>query len=331
MSDSCSSITAVHPDIIQTHILTKLDGPTLVSASSVSTQLHTLCSEENLWKTICNSNWPSTTDSRIQQIISKFPSAYRSFYSDSYPTIRISVRPKENSPELESTKNQTGGELISAIDIHYGTEIIYSKVIFTDTSKSWFLSSPLRIDLLDSKEIVPTPAKFDGDEKTCMARMEKNMRLSWILIDPVKNRAVNLSSLTPVEVRRHWLTGEIQVRYTTVMAAGIGGGFVKCGVDVTCGGKGGGDLHVREISMQVEDLEGKVLSGKESMGILLDAMEGKRVNGKIDENIKMYQMFSEMRVIWRERRQKRERRLDMVCIASGVTIFMAFWMFIFFR
>ncbi|KAL3518586.1 hypothetical protein ACH5RR_021175 [Cinchona calisaya] len=334
-----TAITAVHPDIIQTHILTRLDGPTLASTSCASSHLHTLCTEENLWKKICNSNWPSTAHAGVQDAVSRFPSGHRSFYSDSFPALhqhhhQPAARRRPKSKNNENNMFDTL-ELISAVDVHYGSELVYSKVIMTETVSGWFMCSPFRIDLLAPKEIVPAPVKFDGEEGKCMARVEENMRLSWIVIDPAKKRALNLSSLRPVEIRRHWLTGEIQVLYATAMAAGgassgVCGEFVNCKVVVTCGGKDGGDLQVREISMQVEDMEGKIINGKDSLVILHDAMEGKRRKREIGEEKMMHEMFLESRREWRLRKQNRERRLDMVCVAAGVSIFMAFWMFVLF-
>ncbi|KAL3530355.1 hypothetical protein ACH5RR_009677 [Cinchona calisaya] len=331
-----TAITAVHPDIIQTHILTRLDGPTLASTSCASSNLHSLCTEENLWKKICNTNWPSTANPCIQETVSKFPSGHRTFYSDSYPTLH-----NHHHHSRRQTCNGSLGviqpsELISAVDIHYGNELVYSKVVVTETLSSWFTCSPFRIDLLDrQEETVLMPVKFDGEEGKCMREVEENLRLSWIVIDPSRNRAVNLSSIRPVEVRRHWLTGEIQVCYATVMATGGGaaggGGFVNFKVVVTCGAKGGGDLQVMEVSVQAEDMEGKIIGGKDSLVILHEAMEGKRRKGVDGEGKKIYEMFLEIRREWRERKQNRERRLDMVCVSIGVGIFMAFLMFIFFR
>lgn len=331
-----TAISAVHPDIIQTHILTRLDGPTLASTSCASSHLHGLCTEENLWKTICNSSWPSTAHPCIQQAISSFPFGHRSFYSDSFPTLHHHhhhQQPAARRPKSSDSSLFHSSELISAVDIRYGNELVYSKVAVTETSTGWFMCSPFRVDLLDPKEIVPAPAKFDGEDAKVMAGVEENMRLSWIVIDTGKKRAVNLSSLRPVDVRRHWLTGEIQISYATMMAAGGGSGragrdFVICKVVVTCGGKEGGDLQVREISMQVEDMEGKIISGKDALVFLQEAMDGKRRKGEVGEEKRMYEVFLEMRSEWRERKQNRERRLDMLCIATGVSIFMAFWIFV---
>ncbi|CAI9105695.1 OLC1v1004678C1 [Oldenlandia corymbosa var. corymbosa] len=339
-----AGITEVHPDIIQTHILTRLDGPTLASASCASSRLHDLCIEENLWKRICNDNWPATADPSVQQIISTFPAGHRSFYSDSFPALPDPKRHPGQRRRPESSGEMIGKietrELVSAVDIHYGDQLLYSKVVTTEASSGWFMCSPFRIDLLDPKEIVPTSVKLDveGEEEKTMKSVEENMRLSWILIDPVKKRAVNMSSIRPVEVRRHWLTGEIQVRYSTVMACAANtagssaGGFVNCKIMVTCGaGKESGDLQVKEVSMQVEDMEGKIISGKDSLVILQEGMDGKRRKVEVGEEKRMYELFLESRREWRERKQSRERRLDMVCIATGVSIFMAFWIFVLFR
>ncbi|KAJ8552018.1 hypothetical protein K7X08_028461 [Anisodus acutangulus] len=403
------AITAVHPDIIQTLILTKLDGPTLISTSIASTQLQNICSDDNLWRNICYSYWPSTSHQLIQNTISTFPSGHRSFFSDSFPSINdqksnnnisrvipqvgsinnnknisseipqirfnnnnisniISQEGSNNNintittnnnifnviPHLVSKKdsmyadfnptltdnkvvsdrlsaqikakekkyNEARG-LISAVDIHFDGNLLYSKVLITETKSAWFMSSPFTIELLDHKEVVRTPVIFSGDNDICKSNLQKMMNLSWILIDPIKNRAVNISSLKPVSVRRHWLTGDMKVKYSTVIGAGEG--LVQCGIVVTCEGKEGGELHVREVNMQVEDMDGKVLNGKDSLVILEGVIEGGRKKRRENEIQENYENFLELKKKWRERKQKREKTLDLVCIASGITIFIAFW------
>ncbi|XP_055836123.1 F-box protein At2g27310 [Solanum dulcamara] len=325
-----TAITAVHPDIIQTLILTKLDGPTLISASFASSQLQNLCSDDNLWRKVCNSSWPSTSDPLIENAVATFPSGHRSFFSDSFP----SITHIEQKPSTGNNSNQRfpSPELISAVDIHFGGNLLYSKVLTTETESGWFMSSPFRIELLGRKEIVPTPVKFDGDDGNCRSELQEKMKLSWILIDPSKNRAVNISSLNPVSVRRHWLTRELKVRYSTVMGSGTGAGegLVQCGIVVTCEGKEGGELHVREVSMQIEDMDGKVLCGKDSLVILQEAIEGGRRKRKENEEKENYEIFLELKKKRMERKQKREKKLDMICIASGIIIFISFWSLIVF-
>ncbi|KAL0460808.1 UNVERIFIED_CONTAM: F-box protein [Sesamum latifolium] len=163
-----------------------------------------------------------------------------------------------------------------------------------------------------------------------MELAEDRIRVSWILIDPTKKRAVNVASLKAVEARRHWLTEDIQLRYATVMA-GDGGELVQCGVVMTCGGKEGGELQVREVSMQVEDMEGRILTGIDSLVILDEAMEGQRRKSDGESEKAIYERFLSMKVECRERKQRRERGVDMVCIAAGVSIFLAIWMIFFWR
>ncbi|KAK4358558.1 hypothetical protein RND71_020787 [Anisodus tanguticus] len=315
------AITAVHPDIIQTLILTKLDGPTLISTSIASTQLQNICSDDNLWRNICYSYWPSTSHQLIQNTISTFPSGHRSFFSDSFPSIN-DQKSNNNISKGEKKYNEARG-LISAVDIHFDGNLLYSKVLITETKSAWFMSSPFTIELLDHKEVVRTPVIFSGDNDICKSNLQKMVNLSWILIDPIKNRAVNISSLKPVSVRRHWLTGDMKVKYSTVIGAGEG--LVQCGIVVTCEGKEGGELHVREVNMQVEDMDGKVLNGKDSLVILEGVIEGGRKKRRENEIQENYENFLELKKKWRERKQKREKTLDLVCIASGITIFIAFW------
>lgn len=323
-----TAITAVHPEIIQTHILKRLDGATLAAAGSAGSQLRALCSEENLWREICNSAWPSTANPTARAAISAFPSAHRSFFSDAFPTIQY--QPSLTQASREQHHRSPSPELISAVDIFYGEKLIYSKVIVSETSSDWFYSSPFRIDLFNTKETVPTPVKFAGDEVTTVTHLEEHLRLSWILIDPSTKRAVNVSSLKPVNFRRHWLTGDFKIRFGTVVdGGGIEKELVQCSVVAMCEGKEGGELHVREVSMQVEDKDGKIMNGKDSMVILQDAMERKRKKREEGEEKERYKKFVEYKKKWREIKQRREKRLDMVCIGSGITILMAFFTLVF--
>ncbi|CAK9184691.1 unnamed protein product [Ilex paraguariensis] len=328
MAGNTTSITDVHPDIIRTHILTRLDGPTLASTSSASSHLHSLSSEDKLWREICNSTWPSTIDPLVRATISSFPSGHRSFFCDAFPAFRHLSRP--------SQPNRHPGpsilELISAIDVHYKNKLVFSQAHVTETVTGWFQFSPLRVDLLDYKETVQTPVKFSGDEETCRADLEEHMSLSWILIDPTNKRAVNLSSLRPVSVLHHWLTGDFQVRYATILAGDFNGDrseLLQCSVVVTCGGEEGGELQVKEVSMQVEDMDGKILNGKDSLVILQEAMESER--GKRGQERERYEEFLEMRRERRVKKQRRERRLDMVFTATAISIFLAFWSFVLLR
>lgn len=313
-------ITAIHPDIIRTHILNRLDGATLASTSCASSQFLALCGDDQLWRDLCNATWPSTTDPRVLRAISAFPplTAHRSFYSDSFPSTQ--------HQHLKEARLSETPELISAVDIYCDDQLIYSKVLETETISNWFLSFPFSLELLDPKEMVRTPLKFEGEDGVCTALAEENLRVSWILIDPNNKRAVNVASHKAVDSRLHWLNGDIQLRYSTVSAI-ANGELVQCAVVVTCGRKEGGELQVKEVKMQVEDLEGRTLSGRDSLKILQAAMEGPRRRIDCKREKEIYELFLRKKVQYREKEQRRETGLDMICVFIGLSIFFAIWIF----
>ncbi|MBA0578807.1 F-box protein At2g27310 [Gossypium raimondii] len=325
-------ISALHPDIFQSHILALLDGPSLASLACVSSQLHALSTHDILWFNICSSTWPSLNHPRLQQIISTFPSGHRSFFSDSFPF-----------PDLQPLKLDVNSctlptELIFAVDVYYQNQIIYSKVEELDTSSSWFLCSPFRVDLLDPKDSASTPVRYLGgsQDEAWLQHLEENLSLSWIVINPTRKKAVNVSSRRAVSVQRHWLTGDVQVRFGTVTAGDEGRGssreLVECGVVVTCCGKEGGEMHVREVCMVMEDMEGKGLNGKDSLVILEGVIEqGRRKGGEGNEGKGKFEEFQERKRERKEENQRKERVLDLVCITVGVVGFVSFWSAILFK
>lgn len=327
-------LTSIHPDVIRTHILTRLDGPALVAATSASSQLHSLSSSNDcLWRDVCIAAWPSVRDPRVAEAIATFPSGHRSFFSDSYPVLHHHKLRRRRSPPPPMAEC-----LISAVDVHYEGEAIFSKVHETETASGWFECSPFRVDLLDLKESVPTRIQKPGGtpDEAWLRHLEESLSLSWIVVDPARKRAANFSTRRPVSVQRHWLTGDVQVQYVTVVAGGPPGSaaeHVQCTATVTCGGTEGGGLHVREVSFQVEDMEGKSLSGKDSLAILGEAMEsGERKKAKrASEGKERFEEYKARKRERRERKQRAERALDLLCIVVGVTAFVGFWSFILFR
>ncbi|XVF46964.1 hypothetical protein PTKIN_Ptkin03bG0070700 [Pterospermum kingtungense] len=322
------TITTVHSDIIRSHILTRLDGPSLASLACASSQFHALSTEENLWHKVCSSTWPSVNHPRVREIISTFPFGHRSFFSDSFPLTDSKSKPLK----LDVNALTLPTELISTVDIYYQDKVVYSKVEEMETSSSWSLCSPFRVDLLDPKDSAPTPIKYFGGSKhdAWLQHLEENLSLSWIVIEPTRKRALNVSSRSAVSVRRHWLTGDVQVRFGTVMEGdgrrGSSREMVECKVVVTCGGKEGGEMHVREASMVMEDMEGRGLNGKDSLVILGGVMEcerRKKRNG--NEGKEKYEEFEERKRERKVKRERKERALDLVCITIGLASFITFW------
>lgn len=320
-----TTISAVHSDILLTHILTRLDGPTLASAGSASSELHTLSTQQNLWSDICHKTWPSTNDPRMFDIISSYPNGPRSFFSDSFPLLV----PQYQNSHLNYPSSTTS-ELISSVDIHYKNELIFSKVQSTETLTGWFRCSPFRIDLLDPKDVVPTLIQFN--KNTCQDLAE-NLKLSWIIVDSMGRKAANISSVGPVHVQQHWLTGEIELKFVTIMAAGVdnhGDKFVESEIIVTCGGSEGGDTHVREVSLKMQDMDGMNLCGKDSLVILQNGIvNGRRIKPKNGESKERYDEYLRMKKEREDRKLRREVRLDRMCmfVAFGVLICFIIYLF----
>ncbi|KAK2640800.1 hypothetical protein Ddye_022563 [Dipteronia dyeriana] len=327
-----TTISAVHADIIQTHILTRLDGHTLAACACASSQLQVLSSEDKLWQKICTATWPSINDPRVSHLISTFPAGHRSFFSYSFPILDHRQPSKHSSDKYSSSLILTT-ELISCVDIYYKDVLILSKTREMETVTGWFLCSPFRVDLLDPKESVSTPILHGGEEDdTWLKDLEENLSMSWILIDPERKRAVNLSSRRAVTVERHWLAGDVQARFSLIMGGDQRSGMelVKWEVVVTCGGEE--ELQVREVSLHVEDMEGRGLSGRDSLVILQEAVEkGKRKRGIVNEGKVRYLEFVERKRELKFMKLRREKVLDMACLALGITIFLSFWGFILFR
>lgn len=103
---------------------------------------------------------------------------------------------------------------------------------------------------------------------------------------------------------------------------------------VTCGGCEGerdGGVQVREVCLQVEDMDGMNLNGEESLGILKRVMEGGRMRRWGDEEErKRYLEYLKRKMERKEEKMRRELRLDTACLVVGLSIFAAFFGLIFY-
>ncbi|WJX79540.1 hypothetical protein P8452_62652 [Trifolium repens] len=313
-----AAISAIHPDIIQTHILTCLDGPSLASASTTCSQLYNLSSNKHLWNNICQSTWPSTNTTRVRHVISTFPNTSRSFFSDSFSTVTAHTLHHRHRPNLENTP-----EILSSVDLFHRKRLILSKLVETETVSGWFRCSPFRIDILDPKDSVETSMEYPRNDESCK-NLEEELTMSWIVIDPRGKRAMNVSSGKPVSVHRHWLTGDVQARFATVLHGGEKGSATEvalCSLLVTLGG----EMQVREVCFQIEDMDGINLNGRDSLGILQRALEGERKKLRSEKERKeIFVEFMKRKIERKERKLRSERWLDMLCVGIAALSIAAF-------
>ncbi|CAN8255114.1 unnamed protein product [Cochlearia groenlandica] len=313
-------ITALSSDVIQSQILTRLDGASLAALSCTCSQLNSYCSENFLWREKCSATWPSTLDPRVQTIISTFPAGHRSFFSDSFPFVADSGE-IDRSPSVDTT------EMISAVDVRYKDEVIFSKVQVTETNSGWFLYSPMRIDLVEPKELISTRVsaihQWEGD--TWKEDLEENLSLSWILIDPTSKRAADISTRKPVFVHRHWLTGEVHVRFSTIFA--VREEKVEFTVTVVLAAISRREeekaaMQIREVSLVVEDMEGMNLGGRGTLVILTSAMgmNRRRRAGREEEGKEKYKEFVSMKTEKAEMKWRRKEETAMETTACLVAV-----------
>ncbi|XP_050224799.1 F-box protein At2g27310-like [Mercurialis annua] len=287
-------ISTVYHDILHTHILTRLDGPTLASLSCVSSEFYSLSTHHQLWRNISDSTWPSIKHPLVAAVISSFPSAYRSFFSDSYPFLH---HPRRSIDALDQTTQFQ--ELISAVDVYYQNVPVFSEVEKIETESADFLRSPFRVDILPTEEFVPKWIQLpEGEQDLWSKKLEENLTLSWILIDPKEKRAVNMSSKRAVSVEKHWLTGEMLIKFATVLTGGetdggLGREHVACEIVVTCRREEGGEVRVRDVSMTMEDIEGISVRGRDSLVILKEVMQSweRKILGDGEEGRRRYKEF----------------------------------------
>ncbi|EOA23192.1 hypothetical protein CARUB_v10018561mg [Capsella rubella] len=334
-----SGINAVSSDVLRSNILTRLDGASLAALSCTCSNLHSFSSEESLWKQQCSVTWPSTLDARVQSIISTFPAGHRTFFSDSFPFLG-----QDGVINLPPSVDTT--ELISAVDIFYKDEVIFSKVHVTETVSGWFLCSPMRVDLVEPKEMVSTKVSVveQWEDDTWKSELEENLSLSWILIDPTRKRAADVSTRRPVSVERHWLTGEIHVRFSNIfLVSGKKKPSEEVEFTVTVvmaafsrKGEEKAEVQIREVSLVAEDAEGKNLGGKGSLVILASAMGMDRRRfrvGREEEGKEKYREFKERKTAKSEMKWRPEKEAAMETAACWIAVFflgflLCFYLFI---
>ncbi|KAK9070012.1 hypothetical protein SSX86_010411 [Deinandra increscens subsp. villosa] len=293
-----ATLADIHPDIIQTQILPLLDGRSLSSTAAASPRLQTLCSDDTLWSQIATSTWPSIAHPRVQEVISTFPAGHRSFFEDSFPALIADLSRRNpggrswSAPKSDSDLDhsfQTPSELISAVDIRYLDDVVYSRVNFTEITPD-FLTSAFGIELNDddvcistnrsgfgSTEVVNritrsidlTVDEIEGADQPTLSHLKQSITLNWILIDPTRKRACNLSSIKPVFARQDWVTNETHLRFVTVLPGSDPNEIVKCGIKVVLGvGEMGVGLYVKKVVLRMHDLDFGVLNGREFLVIL---------------------------------------------------------------
>lgn len=252
--------------------------------------------------------------------------------------------------ELESI---SPSDFVSIVDIRYKDKTICSKVLWgipnANGFHGWFYNCPFRIDLLtyaardDDSENEVTLSVSDGLPP--IASMEKErkdgklwrelrdgLRLSWIVVNRKIKQAVNLASWCPLGGQRHFPTDkDFVIRFGSVLPAKdiLPCQVVECnlimkfrvvkteaeGAETT--------LKLTELSMQLEDMEGAHVNGRNSLLILKEALSCRR-SKNYSEVLESCHLYSKVQSELKEEKMRNESRLDRLCILSGIAAFITF-------
>ncbi|XP_038685703.1 F-box protein At2g27310-like [Tripterygium wilfordii] len=318
-TSTTTTLSTLNPDIIRAEILTRLDGPSLAAIACASSQFLALCTDDKLWREICSATWSSIDHPHVHQVISTFTGGHRSFFSDSFPLLE---HLKASNQNQECLSGPSG--LISAVDIHYKNNPIFSNIQETDTTMTKFLCSPFRIELHGPNDIVSTPIQHEGEIEEVLEHLKESLILSWIVIDPISKRAANMSSRSPVSLEWPCTARNVQLYYSTIMAGdgrlGLEAELVECRIVVTCSGLDEGEVHVDDVSMEIRDIEGRRFDGRESLVILQEAIvKGERKRGKRGEGEKNCKEFERRKI---EQKPIRDSVVYKLCYP--IMIFSAF-------
>ncbi|KMZ67186.1 hypothetical protein ZOSMA_273G00040 [Zostera marina] len=336
-------------------ILRRLDGGNLARVGCVCNEFHTISIEEKLWEDVCNTLWPSTCREDVRSLISSI-GGYRKFYADCFPLIINRPATAAAAADDDTIHTDTDSEsvlpsdFVSIVDVKYRDRTIYSKIVHgipgsDGFQQGWFYNCPFRFDMLDSDTMLEgelTLSSADGlPLVTSMERERKdgklwrdlhgNVKLSWIIVDTKIKQAANLASWVPMTGQRHWPTdNDFFLRFGSILPAR---NILRChaaecilvmkfSADIITGGVGGG-VRLRELSMQLEDIGGARVNGKNSLLVLKQGLSCHR-SRNYGEILKSCQMYFKAQMEHKQEKIEQEIQLDRFCILCG------FFMFFFF-
>ncbi|KAM7495969.1 hypothetical protein LguiA_020383 [Lonicera macranthoides] len=255
--------------------------------------------------------------------------------------------------DMDESENLSPSDFVSIVDIRYKDKTICSKVIWgipnANSFNGWFYNCPFRIDLLtysardDDQSGEVTLTVSDGLPKIMSMERERKdgklwqelhdgIRLSWIVVNRKIKQAANLSSWSPLGGQRHWPTDkDFLIRFGSVLPAKeiLPCRVVECilvmkfRVTQTEGVGTQTALKLTELSMQLGDMEGAHVNGRNSLLILKEALSCRR-SKNYSEALESCQLYSKVQSELKEEKMRNESRLDRLCILSGIAALASF-------
>lgn len=247
----------------------------------------------------------------------------------------------------DEVENISPSDFVSIVDIQYKDKTICSKVLwgipYANGSSGWFYNCPFRIDLLANSARDDEPVEdvvlslSDGLPPSWSIERERKdgklwhelrdgIRLSWILVNKKTKKAANLSSWSPIGGQRHWPTDkDFLIRFGSILPAKD---ILPCQV-VECilimkfkmvVAEDGGThttLRLSELSMQLGDMEGSHVNGRNSLLVLKEALNCPR-SKNYSEALESCHLYSKVQSELKEEKMRYENRLDTLWILGSI-------------
>lgn len=256
----------------------------------------------------------------------------------------------------DEVENISPSDFVSIVDIRYKDKTICSKVIWgipnANGSDGWFYNCPFRIDLLaySSRDDDPTDEVLlsvnDGlapiwsmERERKDGKLWKELRdgimLSWILVNRKTKEAANLSSWSPIGGQRHWPTDkDFLIRFGSVLPAKdiVPGQVVECilimkfKVVFTEDESTHTTIKLSELSMQLGDMEGSHVNGRNSLLVLKEALSCAK-SKNYSEALESCLLYSKVQSELKEEKMRYENRLDTLWILGSIAACVTFCLY----
>ncbi|MFS7975869.1 putative F-box-like domain superfamily protein [Helianthus anomalus] len=265
-----------------------------------------------------------------------------------YPEYAEELTEAEYYGDFDEFQNVSPSDFVFIVDIRYKDKSICSKVIWgipnANGFNGWFSNCPFRIDLfsfsdqgddhtggvtLSIDDGLPLVTSMERERKDgkLWQELRDEIRLSWIVVNTKAKKAANLSSWSPLGGQRHWPTEkDFLLRFGSILPAEdiLPCQMVECilamkfqvteasGVQTT--------LKLTELCMQLGDMEGAHVNGRNSLLVLNEALSCNR-SKNYNLALESCHLYSKVQSEIKEEKMRYESRLDKLWILGGITIF----------
>nr|XP_043637740.1 probable F-box protein At2g36090 [Erigeron canadensis]XP_043637741.1 probable F-box protein At2g36090 [Erigeron canadensis] len=279
-------------------------------------------------------------------IVSKEVPEFRGSDYSEYPDEELNEA--EYYGDFDEFESVSPSDFVSIVDIRYKDKTICSEVIWgipnANGVNGWFSNCPFRIDLftftgrggdntggvtLNASDGLPLVFSMEKERKDGKLWQElcDGIRLSWIVVNTKSKQTANLSSWSPLGGQRHWPTDkDFLLRFGSILPAKdiLPCQMVECIIamkfQVTEVSEFQTSLKLTELCMQLGDMEGAHINGRNSLLVLKEALSSDR-SKNYSLALESCHLYSKVQSEIKEEKMRYESTLDQLWIFGGITAF----------